>query len=113
MECSFCVSALGRALGFGSPKVFNTDQGALFTSHEFTSVLLQNEIAISMDGKGRALDNVFVERLWWTVKYEDVYPRAYSDGVSLYKGLGCYFKYYNEERKHSSLDRRTPAGVFT
>ncbi len=112
MECSFCISALSRALHIGTPKIFNTDQGAQFTSKEFTGVLLKNEIAISMDGKGRALDNVFVERLWWTVKYEDVYPRAYADGMSLYKGLKRYFKYYNEERKHSSLDKRTPAEVF-
>ena len=112
METSFCVSALDRALTIGTPEIFNTDQGAQYTSNEFTGVLLDHEIAISMDGKGRALDNVFVERLWWTVKYEDVYPRAYADGRSLYKGLERYFKYYNEERKHSSLDKRTPAEVF-
>lgn len=112
MESSFCVSALNRALDFGTPEIFNTDQGAQFTSNEFTSVLLDKGIAISMDGRGRALDNVFIERLWWTVKYEDVYPRDYLDGMSLYKGLARYFIYYNERRKHSSLDKRTPAEVF-
>lgn len=112
MECSFCVAALDRALLAGTPEIFNTDQGAQFTSTDFTGVLLEKNIAISMDGKGRALDNVFVERLWWTVKFEDVYPRAYSDGMSLYRGLERYFQYYNEERKHSSLDKRTPAAVF-
>jgi putative transposase len=71
-----------------------------------------NDIAISMDGKGRAIDNVFIERLWWTVKYEDVYPKAHTDGIELYHGLTRYFHYYNEERRHSSLDKQTPAAVY-
>uniref|UniRef100_UPI0002FB7BCB integrase core domain-containing protein n=1 Tax=Maridesulfovibrio hydrothermalis TaxID=191026 RepID=UPI0002FB7BCB len=96
----------------GTPQVFNTDQGAQFTSNDFTGRLHEKKIAISMDGRGRALDNVFVERLWWTVKYEDVYPKEYRDGASLYRGLDRYFRYYNEKRKHSSLDKRTPAEVF-
>lgn len=107
-----CVSALDQALRHGTPEIFNTDQGAQFTSKEFTNVLLDKGIAISMDGRGRALDNVFVERLWWTIKYEDVYPKGYADGIELHKGLGKYFKYYNEKRGHSSLDKRTPAEVF-
>ena len=96
----------------GTPEVFNTDQGSQFTSNEFVSVLLDKEISISMDGRGRALDNVFIERLWWTVKYEDVYPRVYASGDYLERGLARYFKYYNEERKHSALDSKTPAEVF-
>ncbi len=111
MDSSFCVDALNKALRISTPEVFNTDQGAQFTSREFTSVLQSNGITISMDGKGRAIDNVFIERLWWTVKYEDIYPKAYSDGIELYHGLARYFHYYNEERAHSSLDKRTPAAV--
>ena len=113
MESLFCVDALKSALTMGNPKIFNTDQGAQFTSHAFTGVLLDKDIAISMDGRGRALDNVFIERLWWTVKYEDVYPWSYSDGHALYNGLNRYFNYYNEERKHSALDKRTPLEVFS
>ncbi|WP_425411307.1 IS3 family transposase [Maridesulfovibrio hydrothermalis] len=112
MESEFCMSALNQALETGTPQVFNTDQGAHFTSNDFTGKLREKKIAISMDGRGRALDNVFVEKLWWTVKYEDVYPKEYPDGASLYQGFDRYFRYYNEERKHSSLDKRTPAEVF-
>jgi len=112
MESGFCVSALNRSLTRGTPEIFNTDQGSQFTSIDFTSILLDRNIAISMDGRGRALDNVFVERLWWTVKYEEIYPKCYGDGIELYRGLDRYFQYYNEERKHSSLGRRTPAAVF-
>jgi putative transposase len=112
MDSSFCIDALNKALQVAKPEIFNTDQGAQFTSQEFTSVLQDNAIAISMDGKGRALDNVYIERLWWTVKYENVYPKAYSDGAELYHGLTRYFRYYNEERGHSSLDKRTPAEVY-
>jgi putative transposase len=92
--------------------VFNTDQGAQFTSHKFTSLLQDNGIAISMEGKGRAIDNVFIKRLWWTVKYADVYPKAYSDGLELYHGLTRYFHYYNGERKYSSLDKRAQVDVY-
>jgi putative transposase len=112
LEGFFCIAALEQALEIALPEMFNTDQGSQFTSEAFTGVLLKNEIAISMDGRGRALDNVFIERLWWTVKYEEVYPKDYSDGRSLYQGLARYFEYYNTERKHSMLDRRTPAEVF-
>jgi putative transposase len=112
MESHFCVAALEHALTQGTPEIFNTDQGSQFTSKDFTDMLLGQKIAISMDGKGRALDNAFIERLWWTVKYEEIYPKDYSDGHSLYSGLDAYFDYYNNERKHSSLDKRTPAEVF-
>jgi len=112
MDSLFCVSALERALDVGNPEIFNTDQGVQFTSGDFTSVLLDKEISISMDGRGRALDNVFIERLWWTVKYENVYPRNYETGKALYCGLDTYFQYYNHERKHSSLDKKTPAEIF-
>ncbi len=113
MESLFCVDALKHALTKGTPEIFNTDQGAQFTSEDFTEVLLDKNIAISMDGRGRALDNVFIERLWWTVKYEDIYPKSYSDGHVLYNGLNRYFDYYNMERKHSALDKRTPFEVFS
>lgn len=113
MDSLFCIDALECALAKGTPEIFNTDQGSQFTSSGFTSVLLDKEIAISMDGRGRALDNVFIERLWWTVKYEKIYPQSYVDGHSLYQGLSIYFEYYNKERQHSKLDKRTPAEVFT
>lgn len=112
LESLFCVAALERALAQGRPEIFNTDQGSQFTSEAFTGVLLDRDIAISMDGRGRALDNVFIERLWWTVKYEEVYPKCYADGHALHRGLETYFDYYNHERKHSALDKRTPAEVF-
>jgi len=114
MESTFCVSALTDALNnYGDPEIFNTDQGSQYTSENHTSVLLNKKIAISMDGCGRALDNVFVERLWWTVKYEDVYPKNYADGHRLHAGLNKFFNYYNHERRHSSLDKRTPFEVFS
>jgi len=112
LESQFCVAALNGALTQGTPEIFNTDQGSQFTSETFTDVLLDQGITISMDGRGRALDNVFIERLWWTVKYEEVYPKSYADGHALYRGLDNYFGYYNAERKHSALDKRTPSEVF-
>ena len=112
LDSLFCVTALERALAHGTPEVFNTDQGSQFTSEAFTSVLLDKQIAISMDGRGRALDNVFIERLWWTVKYEDIYPHVYADGRSLYDGLDRFFAYYNNGRNHSMLDKQTPSKVF-
>ena len=113
LDSDFCVLALERALAkHGTPGIFNTDQGSQFTSDAFTGVLLDKEISISMDGRGRALDNVFIERLWWTVKYEDIYPNAYEDARTLYQGLSTYFPYYNNDRKHSALDKRTPFDVF-
>ena len=109
MDSDFCVEALEEALGrYGAPEIFNTDQGAQFTSEAFTSVLKAHEIAISMDGRGRWVDNVFVERLWRSVKYEDVYLHAYDTPGELRAGLTRYFQFYNERRRHSALERRTP-----
>jgi putative transposase len=108
-----CVTALQQALKrHGPPEIFNTDQGAQFTSEEFTSALQRSDIRISMDGRGRALDNVFIERLWRSVKYEDVYPRDYLDGHMMSQGLGRYFRFYNTQRRHQSLEKRTPAEVY-
>lgn len=111
LDSNFCVSALERALEQGQPEVFNTDQGAQFTSLAFTERLLEREIRISMDGRGRALDNIFVERLWRTVKYEDIYLNDYATVPEVNGGLGRYFRFYNGERLHQSLNYRTPAAV--
>jgi putative transposase len=113
LETDFCVNALERALrAYGKPEIFNTDQGSQFTSQAFTGVLKEQSIAISMDGRGRALDNIFVERLWRSVKYEEVYLHDYEDVPQAIKGLGSYFKFYNHERLHQSLDYQTPAAVY-
>lgn len=108
----FCREALLEALTRGKPEIFNTDQGVQFTSSAFTEILSKNGIAISMDGRGRALDNVFVERLWRTVKYENIYLHDYADGKDLYQGLGEYFDYYCNKRLHSSLSYKTPVEIF-
>jgi putative transposase len=94
------------------PEIFNTDQGSQFTAKNFTQVLKDHEIKISMDGKGRALDNVFIERFWRTVKYEDIYLKAYENGSQLYMGLEQFFYFYNYQRKHQSLEWRTPYEIF-
>ena len=113
MDTSFCIDALQDALATGRrPDIFNTDQGSQFTSHKFTGLLQDEGIEISMDGRGRALDNVFIERLWRSVKYEDVYLRSYESPRALLSGLTRYFDFYNTERPHSSLDYRVPAEVF-
>lgn len=112
LETDFCVSALERALHAGQPEIFNTDQGAQFTSEVFTSKLKERNIAISMDGRGRALDNIFVERLWRSVKYEDIYLHAYENVPQVVTGLNRYFKFYNHARLHQSLDYQTPALVY-
>jgi putative transposase len=109
MESAFCVTALKRALRSARPGIFNTDQGSQFTSDEFTGTLCEAGVRISMDGRGRALDNVFIERLWRSVKYEDVYLRDYADGLELHAGLAKYFRFYNHERPHSGIRNRTPA----
>lgn len=112
-DVGFCVMTLQQALEqHGSPEIFNTDQGAQFTSEDFTGILQKADIRISMDGRGRALDNVFVERLWRSVKYEDVYPRDYEDGHGMHQGLGRYFRFYNTQRRHQGLEKRTPAEVY-
>jgi putative transposase len=109
MESGFCVTVLNRALKKGRPSIFNTDQGSQFTSEEFTGALTKSNVRISMNGRGRALDNVFIERLWRSVKYEDIYLRDYPDGHALHAGLSRYFHFYNHERPHSALGNHTPA----
>ena len=113
LEAGFCTNALERALASAQPAIFNTDQGSQFTSAEFTGVLLEHDVRISMDGRGRAMDNIFIERLWRTVKYEDIYLREYDDGHALHDGLSKYFHFYNHERSHDSLGKQTPARVYT
>ena len=112
LEADFCVMALKRALGSARPEIFNTDQGSQFTSDDFIGVLESRGINISMDGKGRWMDNMFIERLWWSVKYQDVYLKAYSSIAEARKGLRMYFEFYNSRRRHQSLDRRTPDDVY-
>ena len=113
LDAGFCIDALHEAFErYGPPEVFNTDQGAQFTSTAFTSVLDEGGVLISMDGKGRWIDNVFIERFWRSVKYEEVYLYAYADLLEARRGLGSYVGYYNGERRHSSLDRRTPNEVY-
>jgi putative transposase len=113
IDTSFCTEALEEAIErYGAPEIFNTDQGSQFTSDAFTDVLKQHEIQISMDGKGRWVDNVFVERLWRSVKYEEVYLKAYESITHARKSLGAYFNFYNAERRHQSLDRRTPDSLY-
>jgi putative transposase len=111
LERSFCLEALDRALERSKPEIFNTDQGCQFTSVEFTGRLLAAGIKVSMDGRGRALDNVFVERLWRSVKYEEVYIKDYSSARIAIRSLGQYFRFYNEERLHQSLEYQTPETV--
>ena len=113
LDASFCVEALQEALArFGTPEIFNTDQGSQFTSDAFIGILESHNINISMDGKGRWMYNVFIERLWWSVKYQDVYLKAYSSIAEVRKGLRDYFEFYNSQRRHQSLDRRTPDDVY-
>lgn len=112
LDTSFCLSALEWSLQRATPEIFNSDQGAQFTSHAFTSRLQAAGVQISMDGRGRALDNVFVERLWRSVKYEEVYLHDYQSPQDALSGLGRYLMFYNTERPHQALDYRTPAGVY-
>jgi putative transposase len=113
MEAEFCIEALEEALAkHGKPEIFNTDQGSQFTSVDFTGVLARNAIQISMDGKGSWRDNVFVERIWRSVKYEEVYLHAYASVGEARSSIGRYLKFYNEQRPHSSLDRRTPDEAY-
>jgi putative transposase len=113
MEAAFCIEAVDEALAkYGRPNIFNTDQGSQFTSAAFTGVLLNNAIAISMDGKGSWRDNVFVERIWKSVKYEEVYLKAYASVGEARTSIGRYLDFYNRRRPHSSLDRRTPDEAY-
>jgi len=113
LDAGFCVEALEETLKKGRPEIFNTDQGAQFTGEAFTGLLEQRGVRISMDGKGSYNDNLFIERLWRTVKYEEVYLKAYQDGRDARIGLGNYFRFYDTERPHQALGYRTPAEVFT
>ena len=113
MTTDFCVEALNEAIAkYGTPEIFNTDQGSQFTSNDFTQVLKDNHIKISMDGKGRWVDNVFVERLWKSVKYEHVYLHAYESVADARSKLGRYLDFFNSRRPHSSLDRKTSDMVY-
>ena len=113
LDASFCVEALEEALSKGRPDIFNTDQGAQFTSEAFTRLLEQHGVRISMDGKGSYKDNLFIERLWRTVKYEEVYLKAYQDGRDARISLGNYFRFYNTERPHQAHGYRTPAEIYS
>jgi len=114
LEIDFCLDCLNQALNNNKqkPGIFNTDQGSQFTSSKFTNILEQNQINISMDGRGRCLDNIFVERLWRTVKQEDIYLKSYSDIRETRTGLNQYFSFYNNQRRHQSLKYETPASVY-
>jgi putative transposase len=115
MSAVWCAQLVEEAIDlYGAPEIINSDQGGQFTSDEYISLLTERErpVAISMDGKGRAIDNIFVERLWKTVKYECVYIHAFEDGVELYNGLKDYFRFYNTERPHQSLAYQTPESCY-
>lgn len=111
LDGQFCLDALSQALHIGKPDIINTDQGAQFTAHAYTSAVEDAEARVSMDGKGRALDNIFIERLWRTVKYEHIYLRDYETVPMLYAGLENYFQFYNHNRPHQSLNYATPAEI--
>jgi len=113
LDADFCIDALKEAIeNYGCPEIFNTDQGSQFTSEDFTTVLKAHDIKISMDGKGRWVDNVFVERLWRSVKYEEVYLKAYDTVAEAKRSLGRYFTFYNTQRRHQSLNDQTPDTVY-
>jgi putative transposase len=112
LEADFCLSALEKALALGLPEIFNSDQGSQFTSLGFIDKLKQYPVRISMDGRGRAMDNIFTERLWRSVKYEEVYLKDYASVPEARQGIRAYFHFYNEERPHQSLGYRTPAEVY-
>jgi len=112
LDVSFCVEALEEALSQGRPEIFNTDQGSQFTDEDFTGVLCAHGVAISMDGRGRFSDNIFVERLWRSLKYEEAYLKAYQDVAEAQHGIAAYFNFYNHERLHQALGYRAPRQVF-
>jgi putative transposase len=112
LDAAFCIEALEEAITINTPEIFNTDQGPQFTSKEFTGILKDRRIAISMDGTGRVFDNIFIERLWRTVKYEEVYLKDYTNVWEAVKSLGVYFRLYNEERIHTAINNRTPHEVY-
>ena len=113
MDTEFCLDALEEALSEGTPDIFNTDQGAQFTSEAFTGLLERQGVTVSMDGKGSYTDNLFIERLWRSLKYEEVYLKAYTDGREARSQIGEYFRFYNTQRPHQALGYRTPAEVYT
>ena len=112
MEVDFCIEALQRALRRAKPEIFNSDQGSQFTSEKFSGELAARDIAISMDGRGRCMDNIFVERLWRSLKYEEVYLKDYASVREARAGIQRYFRFYNHERLHQSLNYRTPAAIY-
>ncbi|MCU4173897.1 IS3 family transposase [Carboxylicivirga sp. N1Y90] len=113
MESEWCMETVKKAIAeHGLPEIINTDQGSQFTSEVFTNYLHENDITISMDGKGRATDNIFIERLWRSLKYEDIYLNAYENGLDVYRGIKRYFIYYNEVRRHSSINHKRPKEVY-
>jgi putative transposase len=112
LDASFCIEALEEALSQGRPEIFNTDQGSQFTDEDFTSVLCAHGVAISMDGRGRFSDNIFVERLWRSLKFEEVYLKAYQNVAQARRGIAAYFNFYNNERLHQALGYRAPRQVF-
>ena len=113
LTTDFCIEVVQEAFDkFGKPEIFNTDQGSQYTSNDFIDLLKTNEVKISMDGKGRALDNIFIERFWRTIKREHIYLFAYENGTDLYKGLSQYFDFYNNKRFHQSLNYKTPNQIF-
>jgi putative transposase len=112
LEKEFCIRALQRALSMSQPLIFNSDQGSQFTSPCFYQLLLDRQIAVSMDGRGRAFDNIFIERLWRSVKYEEVYLKGYDNVSEAVSGLGRYFNFYNNERHHQALGYKKPAEIY-
>ena len=112
LEGAFCLEALEEALNWGIPEIFNTDQGVQFTSKKFTSAILSRGIQLSMDGKGRALDNIFIERFWRSLKHEEVYLHSYESVLEARKGIQAYCSFYNEKRLHQSLGYQTPSEVY-
>ena len=113
MEARFCIDALDEALArYGKPKIFNSDQGSQFTSEAFTGRLIAADVAISMDGRGRFLDNIFIERLWRSIKYEEIHLKAYADGREARAGIGSWISFYNEERPHQAMDNQMPMAVW-
>jgi putative transposase len=113
LTTEFCLEAVQEAFDkYGTPEIFNTDQGSQYTSNDFIELLKNHEVRISMDGRGRALDNIFIERFWRSIKREHIYLYAYENGSDLYKGLSQYFDYYNNKRKHQALEYKTPNQIF-
>lgn len=113
LDTDFCIEALGEALRrYGRPEIFNTDQGAQFTSKAFTDLLKDNSVRISMDGRGRVQDNIFIERLWWSLKYQYLYLWSFNNGTDLKQGIKEWFNMYNKERSHQALDNMAPDEVY-